>query len=75
MSYNTQGSYRPVPQREKDSINSRCFGDEIKGKKKKEVMRVMLQNIRGLGHTKKSLKSEAVKKIIVDNKVDVMLMT
>ena len=38
-------------------------------------MRVMFQNIRGLGYTKKSLKSEAVKKPIVDNKVDVMLMT
>ena len=62
MSYNTQGSDRPVSQREKDSINSRSFGDEIKGKKKKEVMRVMFQNIRRLGYTKKSLKSEAVKK-------------
>ena len=75
MSSNTQGSDHPVSQREKDSINSQCFGDKIKGKKKKEVMRVMFQNIRGLGYTKKSLKSEAVKKTIVDNKVDVMLMT
>ena len=62
MSSNTQGSDQPVSQRETDSINSQCFGDKIKGKKKKEVMRVMFQNIRGLGYTKKSLKSEAVKK-------------
>ena len=56
-----------------DDINRRSFGDSVR-KKKEKTIRVMFQNVRGIGYGKKHFKAERVRQTIVNHKVDVMMI-
>ena len=47
------------------------FGDKCNSKPKNTV-RVMFQNVNGLGYSHSSVKSNSIRKLIVDKEVDVM---
>ena len=74
MSTSTSELDRQQLSRGKKETDSRSFGDSIGGKKKKDLIRIMFQNIRGLGYTKRSPKTDAVKKTIVTSKTDIMML-
>ena len=74
MSTSTSELDRQQLSRGKKETDSRSFGDSIGGKKKKDLIRIMFQNIRGLGYTKRSPKTDAVKKTIVTSKTDIMMI-
>ena len=53
--------------------NNRYFGDECLLKQKQSV-RIMFQNVNGLGYSHHSVKSNSIRKLIVSNQVDVMAL-
>ena len=63
---------RPRPQHKK--IDSRPFGDNINSKSK-EIIRVMFQNVRGFGYKKEQPKTDSIRKLVQNNKVDIFGMS
>ena len=64
---------RSTSKRVKKTKLYRTFGDECVSKEK-DVVRVCFQNINGFGKTQKSVKSTAVRDLIVNKQFDIMAM-
>ena len=63
----------PLDQNEKDK-ESRHFGDELSKRKRKDTVRIMFQNIRGLGSKEDSSKAETLRQNIADKQIDIIGM-
>ena len=52
----------------------RTFGDKIENTKSKDIIRVCFQNINGFGISRKSNKSEMIRKMMEEKELDIMAM-
>ena len=64
---------RPHTIREKFHNDSREFGDTCNSKEK-TCIRVMFQNVNGLGYTNESVKTLSVRNLLYKSEVDIMAM-
>ena len=56
------------------NFNSRSFGDELSRNKRKEIIRIGYQNVKGFGYSMTDTKTERIRNFIVEKKLDSMLM-
>ena len=63
---------RSTSQQEADSIYNRSYGDGCQKQKPKEVIRVMFQNVNGLGYNDSSVKFQSMKDLMMEYNTDIM---